>query len=201
MKSLWYCPLLSFIFLFSCSVENKENKNKASDPFESALPHGKSLPDQELSMEDQKKLQTASGREVSLITMDKLTTMLDSLSGTLHAINFWSFNCTECPANNRLLEQVQADLGDSVLQIRHINVDDLENLPQVNASIRAQGLINDCYQLETDSLYNWPTKVQGNWTGALPAIVLINQSDGIRLFYQKAFNQEELMALLQPFTL
>ncbi len=201
MKYLWYSCFIAFLFIFSCSTEKKKDKSKISDPFETALPHGKSLPEEELSLEDQQKLQTASGREVSLISMDSLTNMMDSLTDGLSLINFWSFDCKECPANNRLLEQVQSDLGETVLQIRHVNVDDLETLPQINASIRAQGLINDCYLLQTDSLYNWSSSIQGNWSGELPAIVLLNQSEGIRLFYQKAFRKEELMALLQPFTL
>lgn len=204
MNGTWYCLLVGIICLLACSPEKKpEQQAKVVNPHEAVFPHVESerTAAGALSQQDRQKLKAAAGRQAEALHIEGLNRMLDSLGGMLHMLNFWSLDCRDCLVQNAMLEEAQAQLGDSVLWINHINVDDLERTPDINASIRAQGLVNPCQILQTDSLYNWSNWVQVNWDGSLPAFVLVNQEEGIRLFYQKTCSSEEFLALLQPFTL
>lgn len=202
MRASLYCLIFSLFFLQSCSQQtDKSNSTPPINPYESALPHGSSPPAEGLSIEDQKKLKTGYGKQVDSLSVEQLVWMLDSLGGQLNVLNFWSLSCKECPANNKTLEKAQMTLGDSSVFIQHINLDDQEMVSDVNAQIRAQGLINPCVLLQTQGNTQWMNAVQSNWDGSLPALVLINQDEGIRLFYQKIFSEDELLALFQPFTL
>lgn len=202
MNGSWYCLLIGIICLVACNPEKgREQVAKEVNPHEAVFPHVESTEAATMSLQDQQKLKAASGRQVGVLSLAKLELMLDSLGGILHVVNFWSLDCRECLVQNALLEEAQAQLGDSLLLINHINVDDEERILDVNASIRGQGLVNPCQILQSDSLYNWPNLVQSNWDGSLPAFVLVNQEEGIRLFYQKSCSREEFFALLQPFTL
>ncbi len=203
MKPTHYCLFLALAFLTACQSTDRSNtkKDTVPDPFETALPHGSSLPSTDLSPEDKQKLARASGRQVDSLSVDQLAQMIDSLDNGLHILNFWRIDCVECLQLNRQLSKIRQKKEASDFELHLLNLDELAALPEVNASIREQGLVDPCSILVQDSTLQWTALIKGNWEGSLPAMLLLNNSEGIRLFYRKNFSEEELETLIQPFTL
>ncbi|MEL6639466.1 MAG: hypothetical protein AAFW73_14070 [Bacteroidota bacterium] len=202
MKPIVYCLCLA-TGLLACQSPAAENtpNGQVPDPFETALPHGTSLPSTELSPEDVQKLATANGRRVDSLRLDSLARMINGLGEGLHILNFWRIDCPECLSLSQRLSDLRQAQEPERFALHLINLDELEALPQVVASIRAQGLSEPCSILVQDSTQQWTDLVQLNWAGSLPALLLLNNTEGIRLFYQKNFSREELQALIAPFTL
>ena len=201
MKPVFSLFLLLLLALPACQNTTKPNPATAINPDESALPHGTTLPGVELSAADKAILGKAHGRTVDSLSVAKLTQMVDSLSGKLYVLYFWSLDCIDCEQMAANLVRVNEEIDDELLQLIFINIDDPEFDDQINARIREQNLTSDCYLLSQGNSDQWFSVIQSNWTGELPAILLLNESEGTRLFYQKSFSFEELWALFEPFTL
>ena len=97
--------------------------------------------------------------------------------------------------NESLKQHAIADL-----KIKYVNTVSLYP-DQINAYIREHGIADEVYSIPTDTLDNWSTQIDATWNGALPALLLINNIDGTRLFYQQEFTREELQAILETLTL
>jgi hypothetical protein len=195
--------VIFFIIIYSCSSENKRNPSisKGSiDSFESAMPHGKSLDISELSGQDKQKLAHASGIIAEVIPCDSLKKLISNDSPGLTIYNFWDLSCKSCLTNNLILKRIQSENIDSLaFKVVYVNING--NSPDmVNSYIRENEIIDKTYIVKLDTIVNWPSYFQNGWEGQLPAMMIVNNDDGTRLFYQKEFTFEEFGALLFPLT-
>ena len=202
MKNIVYCFGCFYLifYLQSCNSATdspEENtQNERIDSFESALPHGSSLPNIEMSDEDKLKLAKAVGKEAILITIDSLHDIIEQDSSGWCLYNFWNLDCIQCLEINRSLKQIEvADLN-----VKYVNTVSLYP-DQVNAYVRENGIVNEVYSIPTDTLDNWANQIDPMWNGALPAMLLINNKEGTKLFYQQEFSKDELQAILETLSL
>ena len=196
---LW-CIITLFALLFSCNNTSKTEK-KEIDPFEAAMPHGKSLPDQELSEADKLKLAKAIGKSVQEISFKTLLEKLEDPSGKLSIINFWKLDCASCKTTNLNLQKIQHELGNDKLNLSLVNLDSTRNKEAINAYIRANNLTADVFLLKENRPVDWEKKIVRSWDGKLPAFYLINKHDGTDLFYQQEMSYGELFAVIQSLSL
>jgi hypothetical protein len=89
---------------------------------------------------------------------------------------------------------------ESNLKVKYINTRSLYP-DQVNAYIRENEIFEEVYTIATDTLDNWAYEIDRTWDGTLPALLLINNNDGTRLFYPQEFSEDELQAILETLTL
>ena len=202
MKQLTIHVLLIFLF-FSCSSGNKEQSATEDNPidsFESALPHGKMLKERELSDEDKIKLAKATGRKAEVLTFDALKALIEEDSSGLVIYNFWDLDCQNCVSSIEMLRKIQYEVFDSLyVKVVYINTNGL--FPDmVNSYIREKEIVDQVYTVAMDSIPNWSSYFQNGWEGQLPATLIVNNEDGIRLFYQKEFTIEEFQTVLLPLT-
>lgn len=193
--------ILGILFLSACQQGPGSDKTANATPidsFESALPHGKALPDENLSDEEKFKLANASGRQAIEIEVDSLLDIVHNDTSGLNIYNFWNLKCEECLQVISYLESIkQEPESTSKLNLTHINTDQF-NQEQVNSTIREYGIVSKVFQIKLkNSKINYAA-FQSNWNGELPAILIINQEEGLQLFYQRTFTIEELQALLLP---
>ncbi len=204
-KMFYLLGLFSYLFILSCDSPDNTPKNNDAieriDSFESALPHGTSLAQIEMSDEDKLKLAKAVGKKAILISIDSLQDIIKSDSSGWCLYNFWNLDCKNCLEINNYLEQLKKlPEIQSKLKVKYINT--LSLYPdQVNAYIREKGIVDEVYTVPTDTLDNWTNQIDGIWNGTLPALLLININDGTRLFYQQTFSKDELEAILETLTL
>ncbi len=203
-KLLSLLTVLTNLFLFSCDSGNdpsKENNEVVRiDSFESALPHGASLAESVLSDEDKLKLAKATGKKAVLISIDSLSEIINTDSSGWCVYNFWNLDCGGCLEINNYLKHITKlpDL-ESRLNVKYINTRSLYP-DQVNAYIREKEIFEEVFTIPTDTLDNWTNEIDGTWDGALPALLLINNNDGTRLFYTQEFSMDELQAILETLT-
>lgn len=198
-----YLLLWSMIILTTCQSDQSQNTNNPDNPvdsFESALPHGKPLPDLELSDADKLKLAMASGREAFPISPDSLSAIIDTDSVGLIIFNFWNPDCKACYQNIENLGNLKYGSEEMLdFELIHINTDTL--YPEmVNSIIREKDIIDPVFTIYNNNISDWTSMIYSSWDGQLPAVLIINKEDGTKLFYQKAFNLEELHAVLLPLT-
>ncbi len=195
---------LYFILLGCGSNDNPpqdEDYLQQIDSFESAMPHGTPLPAAELSYEDKLKLAKAVGKKAILITVDSLKEIIKNDSSGWCLYSFWNLDCANCLEINIALNKIvnSSEIG-SKLKVKYINTVSLYPT-QVNKYIRENGIVDDVYTIPADTIDNWTGDIDVFWNGDLPALLLINNTDGSRLFYQQEFSKDELEAILETLIL
>jgi len=191
-------PIFLFLIFFSCK-NNNNNNQKPIDPFESAMPHGESLPDAQLSEQDKSKLANAKGRSTISINENQLDSLFSNSKDILHIYSFYKVDDQNCTQLNNHLLSLQKKLGEESFDLVFFNIDPPQNKSKVVTQLRQSGVTSDIFAPSNNIDTNWFSKVNPNWAGEIPAIYLVNQSDGTSIFYQKEFTEDELMALVQPF--
>lgn len=189
---------------FTCgdSGTDKVQQPAEIDPFEAAVPHGASLPSTELSAADKEKLSQAKGRIIKIIEHQTLVDKVANAKGILTIFNFWSFENPTSLVLNEHLTKIQNEFGHNKVKLVYINIDQLATTERLNTYIREKGIVDEVYYInDLKDKKNWSFDIFQQWNGDLPALIVVNRSDGTNLLYQKAFNYEELAVVIQPLTL
>lgn len=180
--------LLSIAACFSPSQDTKVDQNQ-------------NAPLSQLSKADQLILATAKGKTTENITFSDLQQKINQSKDKLHAFSFWKLANADARQMNRHLMKVQRELGEEKLKINYIGLDQLDQQMAINTYLREYGFTDDAYLLVDSLPKNWNSQIDHNWSGDLPAVLLVNQADGTFLFYQQMMTFEELLTLCQPLTI
>lgn len=132
-----------------------------------------------------------------VIKWDGLEAVITRDTDKLQVINFWATWCAPCIKELPYFEAVNQNACDKV-DVTLISLDfedefDKRVLPFVSKrEIRSRVMLLD----EID--YNsWIDKVDPSWSGAIPATLIINPSNGKRKFLEKEMNEGELNSLIE----
>ncbi|MFK8105142.1 MAG: TlpA family protein disulfide reductase [Saprospiraceae bacterium] len=202
-KLPFFFALLLVFGVIGCetTTPQTEQVKKEVDPFETAMPHGATLPEQQLSKADQAKLANAIGKSVQEISFKELLAQFDEAYNKLLVVSFWKLDCDACKNVNRNLQQIQHELGNDKMRLSFINLDEKQDQATVNTYIRANNLTSEVFMLKKKRPKNWKSKIIRSWEGELPALYLINKSDGTDFFYQQEMSYEELLAIIQTLSI
>lgn len=202
MKNHFLIGLLLVSICFSyCKNNSPEEKATKVDPFESAMPHTKTNLNTELSLADKKKLAHAKGKIAIPISKTEMDSLFLYSNEILHIFSFFKTDDTASVKANQVILSTQEEIGDSLLNVILFSLDPAENVHKINSFIRENDVTTEVLY-SSDTLNSaWFRKIHPNWSGEVPAIFMINQTDGTHLLYQKKFSKEELSALIQPFIL
>lgn len=191
---------LSFCFSF-CKNNNPKEKATKVDPFESAMPHTETDLNVELSLKDKKKLANAKGKTAISISKSEMDSMFQYSNEILHIYSFFKLGNNESVKASQVVLSTQKEMGDSLFNVILFSLDSAENSNKLNSFIRENNVTSEVLYLSDTLNIKWFHKIHPNWSGEVPAILFVNQTDGTHLLYQKSFSKEELSALIQPFTL
>lgn len=135
--------------------------------------------------------------EPKVIKWASLDSLMNHDTEKLRVINFWATWCAPCIKELPYFEALHAESHEQV-DVTLVSLDfedefEKRVLPFVEKrDLKARVLVLD----EID--YNsWIDKVDTTWTGAIPATLIINPSNGKRKFLEKEMTQEELTALVE----
>ena len=80
-----------------------------------------------------------------------------------------------------------------------LNLDPATEAEKVNLAIRSTGFASSAFQVK-DSTALPGLGITPNWDGQLPALALVGRGE-LLAFYQQAFSEHELLAILNPYFL
>jgi thiol-disulfide isomerase/thioredoxin len=136
-------------------------------------------------------------QKAEIIKLEKLQKLLEIKSDKIQIINFWATWCAPCIKELPLFEKLQAEARPNV-KITLVSMDmDLDPNPEkVYKFITRKNLQSEVVILDQKDPNSWINKIEKEWSGALPATIIINQKTGQRKFVGKELHDGDLEKLI-----
>ena len=137
-------------------------------------------------------------QRTEIVKLERLQKLIETKSEKIQIINFWATWCAPCVKELPLLEKLNAEARSNIA-ITLVSMDlDLDPNPErVYKFITRKNIQSDVLILDEKDPNSWINKIDKNWTGALPATLIINQKTGQRKFVEKALQEGDLEAIIQ----
>jgi len=134
------------------------------------------------------------------IRFDQFEDLLDINNNILYVYTFFSIDCQLCIAQMPCYEQMYQELKtDNKIQLVYVNLDSSKDMEsKVLPFVRKKGLSGQVISLDIarrEMVYQF---IDEDWKGQLPATLFVDNSAETWMFYEKAFNYDELKAVIQP---
>ena len=138
------------------------------------------------------------GQTAEIIKLADLQQLMDEGSHSIHIINFWATWCAPCVKELPIFEKITAEKRPGV-RVTLVSLDlDLDPNPEkVYKFIARKNIQSEVVLLDEADPNSWINKIERQWSGALPATILINHKTGNRKFIGKALNEGQLEQFLE----
>ena len=135
---------------------------------------------------------------IPVVDFEGLEPLLNPEDDTTYILNFWATWCAPCIKELPYFEDVQRELGTDGVQVILVNLD----MPKMWEShlipfIQKNELKSRTIVLDDPDQNTWIPKVHPDWSGAIPATLLIDKTN--REFYEKPFTRDELFQTIKKF--
>jgi thiol-disulfide isomerase/thioredoxin len=134
-------------------------------------------------------------QEATVVKFPALNNLINSKSDKIQVINFWATWCGPCIKELPYFEEVGKQMKDK-LEISLVSVDFVEELEKVNKFIVRKELKSTVYLIDDIDYNSWIDKVDTQWSGAIPATLIINPSNGKRTFIEHELKEGELEQMI-----
>ncbi len=108
-----------------------------------------------------------------------------------YVLNFWATWCKPCVKELPAFEKLNSDYKDKNVKVILVSLDFPERLTTgVVPFVKKYGLESQVILLDDDDANRWIPKVSEDWSGAIPATLIVK--NGTVKFYERSFTFEEL---------
>ena len=143
---------------------------------------------------------SGNAQEVEVIDVPELEILLKENTGKTRIINFWATWCGPCVEEMPYFEEVRKDPQFSDVEIILISVDFVEVLEtKVKKFIKKKELGSTVKLIDNVDYNSWIYKVDPEWSGEIPATLIINTEKSKRSFHKGAFKKGDLQEILLNF--
>lgn len=139
----------------------------------------------------------ALAQKPQTVSLDHLLAAMQKESDRLLVFNFWATWCGPCVKELPLFEKLNSEQADRV-EVTLVSMDlDLDPSPdKVYRFVDRKKLKSTVWLLDASNPDSWISRVDKEWSGALPATIIINPKTGQRKFIGKALDEGDLERLL-----
>ncbi|MGL1888526.1 MAG: TlpA family protein disulfide reductase [Reichenbachiella sp.] len=132
-------------------------------------------------------------QQIEVIKFDDLDKMLKADVDNPVIYNFWATWCGPCIKELPQFEALNKKYKSSGLKVVLVSMDFVENLdPKVKKFINKKQLKSTLYLLDEIDYNSFIDKIDPQWSGAIPATIMIDSRNNKRAFFEKEFKEGEL---------
>jgi len=132
-----------------------------------------------------------------IVNVQDLINLIDSKSDKIQVINFWATWCGPCVKELPTFEKLNKEKSANI-KVTLVSMDlDLDPDPsKVYKFIERKQIKSDVLLLEEKDSNTWINRISNDWSGALPATLLVNSKSGKKKFIEKPLSEKELQNLI-----
>lgn len=134
-------------------------------------------------------------QDAELIKLDKLQQTIQGES-RIQVINFWATWCGPCLKELPLFEKLNSEQKDIKVLLVSLDMDLDPDPEKVWKFVKRKKLMSSVVILDEKNPNDWIDKLDKNWSGALPATLVINNKTGKRVFVERELHEGDLEKLL-----
>jgi len=135
-------------------------------------------------------------QKVPLLTVDQLDQRLSNGRDTLYFINFWATWCAPCIEELPYFEKLSDTLKGKPVKVLLVSLDFKSKLETVvKPFVKKLDLENEVFLLNEKSQQVYIDRIDKNWSGAIPATLVVNTNRRLRELIEKELTYSELLTL------
>lgn len=138
----------------------------------------------------------AYSQQASTIKLSGLMDIIHAPSDKVKVINFWATWCAPCVKELPLFERLNNERPDVKVILVSMDLDLDPNPEKVYMFITRKNIKSEVVLLNEPDPNSWINKVEKEWSGALPATIIINPKTGQRKFIEKELHEGDLEKLI-----
>jgi thiol-disulfide isomerase/thioredoxin len=140
---------------------------------------------------------SASAQNAPTVKLDELRAIINKTSDEIQVLNFWATWCGPCIKEMPLFEKLTSENKPGI-RVTLVSMDlDLNPDPEkVYKFIARKNLKSEVLLLDAPDPDSWINTIEKEWSGSLPATLIINHKTGQRKFVAKELHEGDLESLI-----
>jgi thiol-disulfide isomerase/thioredoxin len=134
--------------------------------------------------------------QAKVVKLPDLQKVMTDPTPEIKVINFWATWCAPCVKELPLFEKLNQERKDVAVTLVSMDMDLDPNPEKVHKFVARKKLASSVLILDEDNPNTYIEKIDKEWSGALPATVVINTKTGKRKFVEKELHEGDLEKLI-----
>jgi thiol-disulfide isomerase/thioredoxin len=139
---------------------------------------------------------SASAQTAETIKLDDLQKILAAKGDKIIVVNFWATWCAPCVKELPLFEKISTTAPGVEVTLVSMDLDLDPNPEKVYKFVSRKNIKSKVVLLNEQNPNEWISKIEKDWSGALPATIIVNQKTGQRKFIEKELHEGDLEKLI-----
>ncbi|MCE2754916.1 MAG: TlpA family protein disulfide reductase [Ignavibacteriae bacterium] len=136
--------------------------------------------------------------QVKTVKLDALTSLLNNDADSVYVINFWATWCKPCIEELPYFEEATSAFSQKNVRVILVSLDSPLELDRVLLPfVKKKDLKSEILLLDEQNPNEWIDKIETEWTGSLPATIILRNRIKKRVFLEKQLEKEELFTTIQ----
>lgn len=136
----------------------------------------------------------AVNAQVNLLTLNELEQRIAKGKDTTYVVNFWATWCGPCVEELPAFEKLNAENTGKPVKVILMSLDFKSKLKtEVMPFVDKHQIKSEVYVVDEKDQQQFIDRVNKNWSGALPATLIINTNQKRRSFYEQTFTYQQLV--------
>lgn len=136
--------------------------------------------------------------QVKLLTLNELEARVAKGGDTIFVINFWATWCVPCVEELPYFEKLHAENRLKPVKVLLMSLDFKSKLnSDVIPFVKKHQLQSEVFVVDESDQQKLIDRIDKNWSGALPATLIINAAERRRSFYERTFNYQQLKKVVE----
>ena len=131
-----------------------------------------------------------------VVKLAELQKVMNEPSSQVKVINFWATWCAPCIKEIPLFERLGQQRKDVAVTLVSMDMDLDPNPEKVHKFVARKKLTSSVLILDETNPNSYIDKIEKDWSGALPATIVINTTTGKRVFVERELHEGELEKLI-----
>ena len=141
-------------------------------------------------------LSVRAQEKAEIIKIKQLQEIIELKTDQIKVINFWATWCAPCVKEMPLFQKLDEERSDVMVTLVSIDLDLDPNPEKVYRFIDRKKISTRVVILDERDPNTWINLIEKNWSGAIPATIIINGKTGQRKFVEHELHDGDLEKLI-----
>jgi len=137
-----------------------------------------------------------NAQKAEIVKLPQLQELIQSKGDHIKVINFWATWCAPCIKELPLFEKLGQERSDVKVTLVSLDLDLDPNPEKIHKFVARKKLQSQVLILDEKDPNSYINQIDKDWSGALPATIIINGKTGQRKFVGKELREGDLEKLI-----